>query len=50
MEDLEGLLGELAERGIEPGAVEVMSNGVRTSTITDPEGNRIKLGQVPADA
>ncbi len=50
VEDLDGVLGELASGGLQGSPIEQMSNGVRTSTVTDPEGNRIKLGQVPAGA
>jgi catechol 2,3-dioxygenase-like lactoylglutathione lyase family enzyme len=47
VDDLDGLLAGLVERGLEPGAVETYGNGVRRAEIRDPEGNRIAFGQVP---
>jgi hypothetical protein len=48
VDDLDGLLAELDQRGIEAGMVEDIGGGVRQSVIPDPDGNRVKLGQVPA--
>jgi calcineurin-like phosphoesterase/predicted enzyme related to lactoylglutathione lyase len=45
--DLDALLASVAARGVAIGPVDVMSNGVRHTTLTDPDGNRLKLGQVP---
>jgi metallophosphoesterase (TIGR00282 family) len=47
VEDLDGLLASVAARGVAIGPVAVMSNGVRHTTLTDADGNRLKLGQVP---
>jgi 2',3'-cyclic-nucleotide 2'-phosphodiesterase len=47
VEDLDVLLAGMAARGIAIGAVEVMGNGVRHTTLTDADGNRLKLGEVP---
>ena len=47
VDDLDGLLAGLAERGLAPGAIETYGNGVRRAEIRDPEGNRIAFGQVP---
>jgi hypothetical protein len=41
--------GQLASRRIESGCVETYSGGVRKVTFTDPEGNSISLGHVPAN-
>ena len=43
--DLDGFLEGVAERGIVPGPVERIAPSVRQSVITDPDGNRLKLGQ-----
>jgi 2',3'-cyclic-nucleotide 2'-phosphodiesterase len=45
--DLDALLAGVAARGVAIGPVDVMSNGVRHTTLTDADGNRLKLGQVP---
>ena len=47
LEDLDAFLAGVAARGIAIGAVDVMSNGVRHTTLTDADGNRLKLGQPP---
>ncbi|HEX2103314.1 MAG TPA: VOC family protein [Solirubrobacteraceae bacterium] len=48
VDDLDGLLGALAGRGLAAGPVETLGNGVRRTEIADPEGNRIAFGEVPA--
>jgi hypothetical protein len=48
VDDLDGLLAGLAERGLEAGAVETLGNGVRKAPVTDPDGNQISFGEVPA--
>jgi len=48
--DLDGLLAGLAARGVQAGAVELIGPGVRQSIVVDPDGNRLKLGQLPASA
>ncbi len=40
----------LAERGLEPGPVETLANGVRKAAITDPDGNKISFGEVKPPA
>jgi catechol 2,3-dioxygenase-like lactoylglutathione lyase family enzyme len=47
VDDLDGLLGGIRERGLRAGPVETLSNGVRRAEIADPEGNRIAFGEVP---
>ncbi len=47
VDDLDEQVADIARRGLAPGAIEVMSNGVRTAAITDPDGNRITFGQPP---
>ena len=42
-----GFLAEVAERGILPGPVETIAASVRQSVITDPDGNRLKVGASP---
>ena len=43
--DLEHEVGELGQRGIDAGGIETIPGVVRTVRITDPDGNRITLGQ-----
>jgi len=45
VDDLDGFLAEIAGRGITPGPVENVAPSVRQSVITDPDGNRLKVGQ-----
>jgi catechol 2,3-dioxygenase-like lactoylglutathione lyase family enzyme len=44
VEDLDGFLAGVRARGIEPGRVETIAPSVRQSVITDPDGNRLKVG------
>jgi catechol 2,3-dioxygenase-like lactoylglutathione lyase family enzyme len=48
--DLDGLVGEIADRGIQPAMRETYSNGVRKVTYRDPDGNEIGLGGAPLPA
>lgn len=41
--DLDAHLGELEQRGLEPGEVTDADKGVRLSALTDPDGNTITL-------
>ena len=50
VDDVEGFLAALAERGIPSGPVETYGNGVRHTTVTDPDGNRLKVAQPPAQS
>lgn len=47
VDDLDSAVAELAERGIAVGEVAILSNGVRSVAVVDPDGNRIAFGQVP---
>jgi hypothetical protein len=47
VDDLDAFLAGLAERGIPNGPVETMENAVRTTFVTDPDGNRLQVGQPP---
>ena len=47
---LDGLLEGLAARGIDHGAIETYSNGVRHVKIPDPDGNAIAFAEPPDDA
>lgn len=50
VDDLETHVAEIARRGIETGEINwVVPGSVRSMWITDPDGNRIQLGQVLAD-
>jgi catechol 2,3-dioxygenase-like lactoylglutathione lyase family enzyme len=50
VDDLEALVSEIADRGIEPATRETYSNGVRKTTYRDPDGNEIGLGGAPLPA
>lgn len=41
VDDLDAQVAELSERGLEPGAIQEASEGVRLSAIEDPDGNRV---------
>jgi glyoxylase I family protein len=41
VDDLDRRIAELTERGLAPGAIEIVNKGVELSTITDPDGNTI---------
>lgn len=45
VDDLEAELSELAERGLEPGPIDIIPGAVRKAAIVDPDGNRITFGQ-----
>ena len=49
VDDLDGFLTDVAERGIATGPVEAIGVSVHQSVITDPDGNRLKVGQVGAE-
>jgi hypothetical protein len=48
VDDLEELLAGLELRAIASGPIETMANGVRFVVVSDPDGNRLKVAQVPA--
>jgi predicted enzyme related to lactoylglutathione lyase len=48
VDDLDAFLADLTERGIAAGPVETIGDGVRGTVITDPDGNRLQVGQPPA--
>jgi glyoxylase I family protein len=47
VDDLDGFLSGLAERGIIADPVDVIGDGVRRTIVTDPDGNRLQVGQPP---
>jgi hypothetical protein len=47
VEDLDALVAQIAERGLDPVKRETYSNGVRKITYHDPDGNEIGLGGAP---
>lgn len=47
VDDLDVFLAGLAERGIAAGPVEVIGDAVRRASVTDPDGNRLNIGQPP---
>jgi hypothetical protein len=46
VDDLDGWVATLAGRGIAPTQVETIAPAVREALVTDPDGNRPKLGHV----
>ena len=49
VDDLDGLIAGLNDRGVEVGPIEEKGPSVPGLTLTDPEGNRITFGQPPAE-
>ncbi|TMR08010.1 VOC family protein [Nonomuraea turkmeniaca] len=47
VDDLDALVAQIAERGLDPAERETYSNGVRKATYRDPEGNEIGFGGAP---
>ena len=45
VDDLDARLAAIASRGIELGPVETIAGNVRTTWITDPDGNRVQIAQ-----
>jgi hypothetical protein len=45
VDDLDGQVAQLAERGVPVGPIEVMPGAARKAEIFDPEGNKITFGQ-----
>ncbi len=43
VDDLAHHIGELRQRGLEPGEIDDANKGVRLSTLVDPDGNTIRL-------
>ncbi len=48
VDDLDVFLAGLTEREIPVGPVETIGAGVRHAIVTDPDGNRLNVGQPPA--
>jgi len=47
VDDLDALVAQIAERGIEPVKRETYPNGVRKALYRDPDGNEIGFGGAP---
>jgi hypothetical protein len=47
VEDLDALVAQIADRGIEPAERETYDNGVRKVIYRDPDGNEVSLGGGP---
>src|SRR5918998_3310430 len=47
VDDLDALVAQIADRGVEPSKRETYSNGVRKVTYHDPDGNEIGVGGAP---
>ena len=48
VDDLDAFLAGLAERGIAAEPVEIIGEAVRSTHVTDPDGNRLQIGQPSA--
>jgi catechol 2,3-dioxygenase-like lactoylglutathione lyase family enzyme len=49
VDDLDALVAQIADRGLDPAERETYSNGVRKITYRDPDGNEIGLGDAPLE-
>ena len=49
VDDLDGVVAAIAERGLEPDERETYSNGVRKITYRDPDGNEVGFGGGPVE-
>ncbi len=49
LDDLDTLVAQIAERGLDPVQRETYANGVRKTTYRDPDGNEIGLGGAPLE-
>jgi predicted enzyme related to lactoylglutathione lyase len=47
VEDLDALVAQIADQGLNPAQRETYSNGVRKTTYCDPDGNEIGFGGAP---
>jgi hypothetical protein len=47
VDDLDALVAQIADRGLDPMKRETYSNGVRKTTYCDPDGNEIGFGGAP---
>ena len=50
LDDFDGRVREMADRGVEPALRETYGNGVRKATYRDPDGNEIGFGGAPPTA
>lgn len=48
VDDLDAFLAGLTERGMTAGPVDIIGDGVRRTDVTDPDGNRLQVGQPPS--
>ena len=47
VDDLDALVAQIADRGLEPAKQETYENGVRKITYCDPDGNEFGVGGAP---
>jgi predicted enzyme related to lactoylglutathione lyase len=47
VDDLDALVAQIADRGVEPSKRETYSDGVCMATYHDPDGNKIGFGGAP---
>jgi hypothetical protein len=48
VDDLAGIVAQIADRGLEPTKRETYENGVRKMTYFDPDGNEFGFGSAPS--
>ena len=48
VEDLDAWIADVSARGIAAGEIDTAPGAVRRTAITDPDGNRITIGEVPS--
>ncbi len=49
VDDLDALVAQITDRGLEPAERETYSNGTRKITYRDPDGNEIAFGGAPLE-
>lgn len=50
VDDVQAVAARLRERGLDVGAPRIIGSGSLTVNITDPDGNRLEISELPRDA
>ncbi|HEY4452011.1 MAG TPA: VOC family protein [Solirubrobacteraceae bacterium] len=50
VEDLDAFLAEVGARGLLAPPIEIIGEGVRRTVLSDPDGNRLQVGQPPRES
>ena len=48
VDDIDAVVAEIAQRGIEPAKTEALANGVRKASYRDADGNQFEFGGAPS--